>query len=607
MKSLRQKSLIFFTALLLLAGCTLPAPLPTLPVTVVPTVTVLAEPIIVPTTEATQGGEPKATAIAGDLAAVAEYNLGETTIVQANFPEDSRFRYMPVRLNGVIAAPTGESGPYPVVVILHGNHPGCPIPPGDEVDRWPCAPEDERPNYRGFTYLAQRLAEQGYVVLSININAENTFGFGEPFPGERLQQLVDLHLKALSEAGAGGVNDFGVELKDRVDLSRLAFFGHSRGGEGAYWLIKNADLAAPDAFARLGYGPVGEVLMIAPAATQGGVSGSPVPLAVILPACDSDVMYQEGQLFYEEARLDPGQTQPATSVWLEQANHNYFNETLSDETIARPDRPDCNTILQPDEQRDFLVDYANDFLTNLFSQDQAARLEAQARLGLDAGQLAVDSLYGQTARVAAMAARADRQPLLVPSSLAELETNLAGGSIRADGVATHYCEAGYFVPAMKPGSEPCKRVNLNIPGHPAMLVVSWEQPGGALRISLPEGSGDLSGYEAISLRAAVDPLSELNAAGSSQAFTVQLTDSKGKTASVQTRPDEPALQFPAGYEQENEFFEGGLFSGRVPLTTIRVLLSDFSGIDLTQIREIALLFDQTPSGSLFIGDVEWAR
>ena len=29
-----------------------------------------------------------------------EYNLGETTITQARFPEDSRFRNMPVRLNG---------------------------------------------------------------------------------------------------------------------------------------------------------------------------------------------------------------------------------------------------------------------------------------------------------------------------------------------------------------------------------------------------------------------------------------------------------------------------------------------------------------------------
>ena len=121
------------------------------------------------------------------LPAAVEYDLGEATIVQERFPEDSRFRNMPVRLNGVIAAPA-DGGPFPVVLILHGTHPGCPE---DEqgVDRWPCDPEVEQPNYRGFDYLASDLAEQGYVALSININAENTFGFGEPTAGERLRSL----------------------------------------------------------------------------------------------------------------------------------------------------------------------------------------------------------------------------------------------------------------------------------------------------------------------------------------------------------------------------------------------------------------------------------
>jgi hypothetical protein len=34
-------------------------------------------------------------------------------------------------------------------------------------------------------------------------------------------------------------------------------------------------------------------------------------------------------------------------------------------------------------------------------------------------------------------------------------------------------------------------------------------------------------------------------------------------------------------------------------------VSALQGVDRTDIREIALLFDQTPSGELFIGDVEW--
>ena len=84
-----------------------------------------------------------------------EYNLGETTITQARFPEDSRFRNMPVRLNGVIAAPSEGDGPFPVVVIIHGAHPGCPeVEHG--VDRWPCDPEVEQRNYNGFAYLAER-------------------------------------------------------------------------------------------------------------------------------------------------------------------------------------------------------------------------------------------------------------------------------------------------------------------------------------------------------------------------------------------------------------------------------------------------------------------
>jgi hypothetical protein len=59
----------------------------------------------------------------------------------------------------------------------------------------------------------------------------------------------------------------------------------------------------------------------------------------------------------------------------------------------------------------------------------------------------------------------DRLPLLLPANEAELETNLTGGSVTAEGVTTFYCEEGYYTPFVKPGSEPCKRVNLVIPGQ----------------------------------------------------------------------------------------------------------------------------------------------
>jgi hypothetical protein len=196
--------------------------------------------------------------------------------------------------------------------------------------------------------------------------------------------------------------------------------------------------------------------------------------------------------------------------------------------------------------------------------------------------------------------------LLLPGSAAELETNLAGGSVTADGVTTFYCEEGYYTPSVKPGSEPCKRVNLVIPGNPAMLVASWSQSGAALRFSLPEGS-DLSQFSSISLRAALDPLSPLNKAGTPQVFTIQLVDSQGNSASVHTRADEPALQFPLGVIEENDTFQGGWFTGRVPLTSIRIPFNDFVGANFAEVREINILFDQTPSGSLFMSDLELVR
>jgi len=43
------------------------------------------------------------------------------------------------------------------------------------------------------------------------------------------------------------------------------------------------------------------------------------------------------------------------------------------------------------------------------------------------------------------------------------------------------------------------------------------------------------------------------------------------------------------------------------LTTIRLPLDGFAGVDLSDVTEIAILFDQTTSGYLFLGDLELIR
>ena len=548
------------------------------------------------------GVKPLPTLAPEKLPPAVEYNLGDTTIVQSNFPPDSRFRNMPVRLNGVIAVPQGKGGPYPVVLIMHGTHPGCPeVEHG--VDRWPCPPDQEQPNYRGFAYLVRELAARGYVALSININAENTFGFGEGVPLERMQQVVDKHLKALATASAGGANDFGVDLKGRADVRRLALVGHSRGAENAYYLAHERGLAAPTSAAQHGYGPALGLLLIAPAPGFVLPARTDAPLAAILPACDRDVLDQLGQKFFEGARLDPEQAQWATSAWLERANHNDVNTVVKGGELLSPDRTDCTTLMGKEAQQAWLVAYAADFLTTIFGQDAGAIRDAKARLGMDPQLPAPGQMYGQAGRVASLAMARDRRTLLIPAGETEMTLNRLGGSVITDGVSTHYCVEGYSTPAMKPGSEPCKRPNVTIPGYPAMVVVSWERSGASLRFTLPLGAGDFRNATAMSLRAAVDPVSPLNAKGAGQALSVRLTDWNGKTATASTRPDEPALSFPVGQVKDDPGF-GKVFTGRAPMTTLRIPMSSFNGVDLSGIREVALVFDKTPSGNLFLGDLE---
>ena len=101
-------------AAMMLVACRVDAPAST------PTISLTNEPAAQPTA-APATAAPETTG----LPKAVFYDLGETILVQANFPEDSRFRNMPARLNGVLAAPNAGDAPFPVVLILHGTHPGC--------------------------------------------------------------------------------------------------------------------------------------------------------------------------------------------------------------------------------------------------------------------------------------------------------------------------------------------------------------------------------------------------------------------------------------------------------------------------------------------------
>jgi hypothetical protein len=331
-----------------------------------------------------------------------------------------------------------------------------------------------------------------------------------------------------------------------------------------------------------------------------------LPVASILPACDGDLVTLEGQVYYEAARMDAKRAHVATAALLYGANHNHFNTVLKSDSVQEKERPDCAAAerLSAKEQRAFLVRYAADYLTALLGRPADA-LAAAHRLGLDAASRPPAELYGYPARVSLVRPAAERRTLILPQSEDELVQNLQGGAVTLQGVEAVYCREGYYTPVTDPGTELCQRVNLVLPGNPAQLVLAWQERGSALRTDLPAEAQDLSPYAALHLRAVVDPLSELNAGGQPQSFSLAIVDREGNTSQVTVPGDAPALAFPVGVRQPNDYFEGDWFTGPVYMSSIRVPLKAFTGIDLGRVVEVALVFDQTDSGRLYVADLEF--
>ena len=317
--------------------------------------------------------------------------------------------------------------------------------------------------------------------LALNLNAEYTLGFGETTPGDRLEQLVDLHLRALGDASASGDADFGIDLTGRADTSQLLLVGHSRGGESAVTLATDW-AAAPDG--EQPYGPAAGLLLLAPAVVFSAPDGVlPAPTAVVLPSCDADVRAQDGMGYLESARLVDNDTW-VTAAWLDGANHNNVNTTLAADAFALEGRPDCEPGLSPSTQREVTGAYAADFATVLFDEDPQQVAAARARMGIDPATPAPATLYGTPAQVALLLPDDQRLSLLTPTGTEGLTAD-GGATLVADGVTTLLCPAGYYTPYMEPDLVDCRRAQLTVPGDPALALASWSAPGGVLRVGLP--------------------------------------------------------------------------------------------------------------------------
>ena len=533
-----------------------------------------------------------------------EYNFGDTAFQPSNFPG-------PVELRASIHYPTALAGPYPVIVLLHGRHATC-FKGGAQVLQWPCTMGAQTiPSFQGYDYVAESLASNGYVVVSVSANGVNAvdnqvFDLGALARAELMQK----HLDILNSFNTTGGAPFGTKFVGKFDLTRVGTMGHSRGGEGVvrHYVLNNS-LGAP-------YG-IKAVFPLAPVDFNRFVMNN-AALNVMLPYCDGDVADLQGVHFYDDARYNvPGDNAPKHYQLVMGANHNFYN------TVWTP-----ATSTFPGAANDWLA-----FVPGGHSDSHCGSVPGNKRL-TEAQQRGTGLAYmsaffrayvgGETQFIPILTGDAPPPPSAQTNDLfvsyhapanRRLDVNrllndtnltlntLGGAATQTDLTPYELCGGAAPQPqrclpdnfnAQQPHTTPSARSPLR---GLSQLKTGWNNLTGNYRNNVPAALGNVSGFQAVQFRVSVNFADVRNLADLAQDFRVVVTDAAGGSASVRVSDVSGALYFPPG--------EVGPVP-KVVLNTVRVPLSAFAGVNLNAVRSVQLTFNERLQGAVLITDVAFA-
>ena len=229
------------------------------------------------------------------------------------------------------------AGPFPVVLVVHGNH-----NPKDFSDP-------------GYQWLGELLASRGFILASIDENFIN--GLSGENDGRAWMLLKHLQsLKAMNDSADK-------PLYHKLDLSRIALMGHSRGGEavGIAGAFNRLPAYPDDATIKFDFGfDIKALVAIAPVDGQYKPAEQSTPVSdynylVIHGAHDGDVSTFSGLSQYNRIKYTKPDGGFKSAIWMYRANHGQWNTVWNNKdngpTSGR--RLNLEALIDGEEQRRF--------------------------------------------------------------------------------------------------------------------------------------------------------------------------------------------------------------------------------------------------------------
>jgi len=474
-------------------------------------------------------------------------------------------------LDGIIAIPEG-AGVHPLVVLIHGNLATDAI-----TDRV----------YAGFDFLVQQLAAEGYVAMSINVLVDYDFAVeiddktiltGESINHAWAYSIFNAHMESLVAANAGEETAHHLDLTGRIILDRIHMVGHSRGGRVSdmfYRFDRDAGIERIRSLSRI---------TTAVSFFEDVSSHPSIPVTILMSEFDGDLLDQDGQFVFDEILEHTTNTAPVQITYLQGANHNFFNRFFEndDREIVGKDHGVLfarheSTWLTRKEQENFIKHFVSAFLSMVTGES-----EVLSTFNPSVAQPV--TMFGFPVRASTYLQG------ITPLEITEMQTT--GNAVVESYVQEQWGSGGLFTHPLPSDSE--KELYFT--------SISWTDTDAAVTF-IPQET-DFSKHRSLSLYVAVDSSNELNPEGQNQSFSLSLTDISGARQTVIIPPETAALYFHIGEKfpaaDELSFDTWLMF---MPVGELRVPLSYFADIDLSDVASITLQFDQTPFGAVMLSNM----
>jgi hypothetical protein len=505
-----------------------------------------------------------------------------------------------IELRAVVHHPTDlTSGPLPLLAFIHGGDAPCHKKKRTGVT-WPCAPGfTPIPSYRGYDYLGEVLASNGFIVVSISADGINAF----PEVADETEQLIQKHLDIWNMFNTEGGPPFGSKFIGKVDMNRIGTMGHSLGGQAIVdHYAFNLRQPSP-------YG-IKAVLALAPANRFRHTINN-VPFAVAMGYCDGQIGLS-GAHYYDDSLFNvAGDPAPKHNILIMGANHVFFNTVWTPGLFkATPgddgkfcDADPLTGRLDDAGQRAIAAVYVSAFF-RVYVKGESQFLPLLTGAAAAPSSISFAKVFVSYQPPDNPVFRLDVNRM---QDAASLSSNNLGGPVSQTGLSPFDVCGGIgepdhclssFDPIMEPHSSSAG--NPPVPGL-SQLRIAWSDATAFYKNELPIGSRDVSGYEALQFRVGVRFDDQANKTNQPQDFSVELADGAGQTSRLAVSSVSGALYFPPGTNPAPTAPSTVL--PRLALNQVRIPLTAFSGVLLRDIRSITFKFDQKATGSLLFSDL----